>query len=208
MASKGGVINAALNHLGESESLTPTTSEDTWVVRIRNRYDEKCRLLFEKHPWNFCTTTVQLTASEPTPDGWAYGFLKPAKCWRIVRVGGDAANMDSAYATIPYEDRGGRILTNSDTTWLKYIDGDWLTQEGSWPQVFADALSAELASAVAPVTNGDENRLDRIKGETIRTMRAAKNWDAQQNPRLPDPPSRWQVGRMTSRYSNGRRENG
>lgn len=204
MASKGGVINAALHHIGEPESPTPLTDENTWVARIRSRYDEKARLLFEKHPWNFCTQVVQLSATEPTPDGWTYGFNKPAKCWRIVRVGDSGGNMDPRYATLPYEDRGGRILTNCDTTFLKYIDGSWLAQEGSWPQVFADALSAELAAAAMPTTQGDAGKLETIMGVAKLAMRAAKNWDAMQQPRWQEPPSRWQVGRFGSRW----RENG
>lgn len=209
MASKGGVINAALNLIGEPESATPLTDESTWVQRIRNRYDEKVRLLFERHPWNFCTAVVQLTATEPTPDGWAYGFNKPPKCWRIIRVTDSADRMDPRYPTMPYEDRGGRILTNRSDTFLKHIDGSWLTMEGSWPQVFADAVSAELAMATIPTTQGDVGLRDRVALEAKTTMRVAKNWDAMQQPRWQEPPSRWQVGRFSwGNGARGGRDNG
>lgn len=208
MASKDGVINAALHHIGESESLAPLTDESTWVARVRSRYDEKVRLLFEKHPWNFCAAVVQLTATDPEPEGWTYGFNKPAKCWRIIRVADSADNMDPRYASLPYEDRGGRVLTNCETTFLKYIEGSWLTKEGSWPQHFADAISAEIALAVCPTTDGNEDRIARIKAARKDAIREAKNWDAMQQPRWQEPPSRWQVGRFGSRYGSRWRENG
>lgn len=198
MASKGGVINAALHHIRESESQNPLTDNNTWVQRVRNRYDAKVQLLFEKHPWNFCSKVQALTASEPAPAGWAFGFNKPAKCWRIVRVTDSLANMDPQCLTIPYEDMGGRILSNCASTYLKFISGDWLTLEGSWPQVFADAVAAEIACAVGPVTEGDEGTIDRLKLEARTTLRDAKNWDAQQNPIWEPPPSRWQVARFQS----------
>lgn len=205
MASKGSVINAALHHLGEPESQTPLTDTRDWVQRIRNRYDEKARLLFEKHPWNFCMEVEQLTATEPEPDGWGFGFNKPGKCWRIVRVTDSQTAMDPRYPTIPYRDQGGRILTNHETTYLMFIDGAWLALEGSWPQVFADSVSAELAWAVSPVTSANGDVRDRLERIAKKTLREAKNWDAQQNPIWQPPPSKWQVARFSTQ-SGARRD--
>ena len=205
MASKASIINAALHHIGEPESADPLNDTAQWVKRIRERYDGKVRLLFEKHPWNFCSEVEQLTATEPTPEGWTYGFNKPAKCWRIVRVTNSSLAMNPKYAIIPYRDQAGRILTDHETTYLMFIDGDWLNYEGSWPEVFAEAVSAELAWAVVPVTAATQDR-DRLERIAKTRLREAKNWDAQQNPIWQPPPSKWQVQRWSTQ-SGARRDN-
>lgn len=196
MPSKSAIINSALHLIGEPESAQPLTDEREWVARIRNRYDEKVQLAFEKHSWNFCTKVQLLVASEPEPEGWAYGFNKPGGCWRIVKVTNADTNMAPDRASIMYEDRGGRILTNAETTYLKFVSSSWLTLEGSWSQHFADLVAALLARAVIPVTESNENTIERLKTDEKEALRIAKNWDAQQQPAWPTGPSNWQTRRF------------
>ena len=202
MPSKSAIINSALHLIGEPEDATPlTTTNKEWVKRIRDRYEEKVQLAFEKHSWNFCSRIELLSASEPTPEGWTYGCNKPSSCWRIIKVTDGAHNMRPDGASIMYEDRGGRICTDADTTYLKFISSDWLTLEGSWSQHFADLVSAILAHAIVPVTDSAENTMDRLDKWQAKMLRVAKNWDAQQQPAWPMGPSIWQI----SRYSGMRR---
>lgn len=196
MPSKSAIINSALHLIGEPESATPLTDNSEWVARIRNRYDEKVQLAFEKHPWNFCSKVSALSASEPTPEGWAYGFNKPAGCWRIIKVTGSERDMRPDGPSIMYEDRAGRILTDAASTYLKHISSDWLTLEGSWSQHFADLVAALLGRAVVPVTDSNETTIDRLKTDEKDALRIAKNWDAQQQPAWPMGPSRWQTQRF------------
>ena len=196
MASKSAIINAALHHIGEPESADPLNDEREWVARIRNRYDEKVRLLFEKHPWNFCTEVQALSATEPTPEGWAYGFAKPATCMRIIKVTAAESDMAPDRSSIMYEDRGGRILTGSETTYLKFSSSTWLAREGSWSQHFADLVASELALAVIPVVDSNEYTIDRIERVNAKNLRIAKNYDAQQQPSWPTGPSKWQTNRF------------
>jgi hypothetical protein len=206
MPSKSAILNSALHLIGEPEDATPlTTTNKEWVKRVRDRYDEKVRLAFEKHPWNFCTDVEVLTATEPTPAGWDYGFNKPAGCWRIVKVTNGEHNMRPDGASIMYEDRAGRICSNEATTCLKYISSEWLTLEGSWSQHFADLVAALLAHAVVPVSDSNENTMDRLDKWQAKMLRVAKNWDAQQQPAWPTGPSRWQVSRFSG--MRGGREN-
>ena len=196
MADKSAIINAALHHIGEPESAQPLTDEREWVARIRNRYDEKVRLVFEKHPWNFASTVQLLTATEPTPEGWAYGFSKPSTCMRIIKVTLSESDMAPDRGSIMYEDRGGRILTGSETTYLKYVSSDWLTLEGAWSQHFADVVACDLALAVVPVTQTNEYMINRLDTMNAKFLRIAKNWDAQQQPQWPTGPSKWQTQRF------------
>lgn len=204
MPSKSAIINSALHLIGEPESAQPLTDNREWVKRIRDRYDEKVQLAFEKHPWNFCTAVEQLAASEPTPDGWTYGFNKPGACWRIVKVTNSGDNLAADRPSIMYEDRGGRICTDYETTYLKFASSAWLTLEGSWSQHFADLVAALLAHGVVPVTDSDENTMERLDKWQAKMLRIAKNWDAQQQPAWPTGPSKWQTGR----FSGMRRDSG
>ena len=199
MADKSAIINSALHHIGEPEVAQPLTDESEWVARIRNRYDEKVRLVFEKHPWNFASKVQLLTATEPTPEGWTYGFSKPATCMRIIKVTLSSGDMAPDRGSIMYEDRGGRILTDSETTYLKYVSSDWLTLEGSWSQHFADVVACDLALAVVPVTNTNEYTISRLDTMNAKYLRVAKNWDAQQQPAWPTGPSNWQMQRFVGR---------
>lgn len=200
MPSRGGVINAALHHLGEPESDAPLTDDSQWVARIRNRYDERAQALFERHYWNFATSVSQLAATEPTPDGWDFGFNKPPKCWCMIRVTPDGRPMGRE---IMFEDQGGRVLTNEETTFLHFVNGDWLTKEGSWPQVFADALASDLALRVSPVTTASTPKRDELKALAKDELRIAKNWDAIQTRYAYQQPSAWQASRFSGIRGRG-----
>lgn len=195
MPSRESVINAALHHIGEPESPTPLTDDSTWVARIRNRLEERSRAKFEGHNWNFAMTVQQLTATEPTPEGWAFGFQKPGACLSIKRVAGSS---DPRCNEIDYDDRGGRICTNSECTFLHFVDSKWLVLFGSWPQVFADDVAADLAMMVGPTTNSAAVTQDMLDKKAAKYHRDAKNWNATQTRYQHPQPSKWQVGRFSS----------
>lgn len=207
MASQAAVINATLHHLGESESSDPLASTDAWVRRVRNRLDERARACMEEHPGNFCMSVELLAASEPTPIGWAYGFDKPGgayRCLRIVKVTDSEASMDRRGPSIRYEDRGGRICSDYESTYLKFVDGNYASNFGAWPAKFADYVAADVAFRVMPATEGSSIKMREITAVRLEAKRAWKNWDAQQNPTFEPPPSRWQV----ERFSRGGRSGG
>lgn len=198
MTTRTDVINDALEWLGE----TPSTGEDdasTWVVRLDNAFDREARKLFETHTWNFCQTMEQLAAVEPTPVGWDYGYQKPTQCWRIIRV---TATDDPMADNVQYVDREGRIMSNATTAYLTYVKGAWLSEPGSWPEVFAGALAAQMAYKCAPVTGKSSADKGEIYTGARKALSAAKLWDAQQNPAWRIPPGRYERARygLSRRY--------
>jgi hypothetical protein len=199
MTTQADVTNDALELLGEPPA-TGSDDDTTWVVRLTNAYDREVKKLFEEHPWNFSLTKVQLAAVDPTPDGWTYGFAKPAKCKRIVKV---AASSDPTCGQIAYLDMGGRILTDSETTWLDYVDGEKIDSAGMWPELFAGALAAQLAWKVCPVTGTSTDKKDYLERTMRRTLSKAKLWDAQQNGAWQIPPGTYETARngFSRRYS-------
>jgi hypothetical protein len=200
MTTQADVTNDALEWLGEPPATGPDDDAE-WVQRITNAYPREAKKLFEGHTWNFSMTKVQLAAVEPTPDGWAYGFTKPAKCKRIVKV---AASEVPTAGEIAYVDFGGRILCDSETTWLDYVDGEKIDSPGMWSELFAGALAAQLAYKVCPVIGKGNVEKDELRKAAKRCRMEAKLWDAQQNGPFVIPPGSYE----TARYGISRRYNG
>lgn len=196
MASRGSVINAALHHIGESESQAPTTDTATWVKRIRDRYDERAIALLSSHSWNFAREVMALTASEPEPEGWGYGFDIPATCLKILHVG-NTTDPDSQ--NVAYEERAGRICADTDVAYLTFISSTWKDREGSWPQVFADALASDLAWKVSPVTALSLEYRRELERTAKREAQMARNHDAQQMPNRKLFYSQWDANRRAGR---------
>lgn len=200
MTTQLDVFNDALEWLGEPPTTDP--DEDTkWVTRLRNAYPREVKKLFETHTWNFAMAKTLLAAVGDTPDGWLYGFGKPAGCKRIVKV---ASSSNPTAGSIDYLDFGGRILTNSETTWLDHVDGTVVDEPGRWPELFAGALAAQMAFKVCPITGTGADKRDMLERTMRRLTSQAKLWDAQQNGSWPIPPGEYEKARAGfSRRYNG-----
>lgn len=194
MPTKTAVLDNALRLLGEPPSTGPDDASP-WVKRLNNAYPDVLRSVMENYPWNF-TVQMQQLAADATADkaGWDYAFVKPGKCWRIIGVADRADWMPGDWG-IEYDDRRGYIMTAHETTYLMFVDGTFADREGDWSQVFADYVAAELALAVAPVTDEGATTMDRIERVLIDRRRSAKSWDAQSKPVWRIPPGRYLTNR-------------
>ncbi len=191
MSTATDVVNDALEHLGEPPSSGPD-DDTTWVVRCTQAYDREVKKLFEEHVWNFSLVKFQLAAVDPTPDGWLFGFTKPAKCKRIVKV---ASSSNPSACPVDYLDFGGRILTNSEATWLDYVDGEKIDSPGMWPELFAGALAGQIAWKVCPVIGTSTDKKENLEKTARRLLSKAKLWDAQQNGPFMIPPGGYETAR-------------
>lgn len=200
MATTDDVINDALEHLGEP----PSSGEDDtslWVVRCTNAYAREVVKLFEGHNWNFALRKTQLAAVEPTPDGWLYGFAKPSGSKRIIKV---TSSSNPTAGEIDYVDFGGRILTNSEETWLIDVDGGVVDTPGMWSALFAGALAAQIAWKVCAVTGTSDSKKEELRKMARRAVSEAKLFDAQQNGAFIIPPGEYEKARWGfSRRYNG-----
>lgn len=200
MTTQTDVYNDALEWLGEPPCSGPD-DDTTWVVRINDAYPREARKLFEGHAWNFSLAKTLLAAVDPTPDGWDYGFAKPAGCKRIIKV---ASSSNPSAGVIDYLDFGGRILTDSETTWLDYVDGTVIDTPGRWTELFAGALAAQIAYKVCPVLGKGDVGKDELRKAARRALSEAKLHDAQQNGAFVIPPGEYEK----ARYGFSRRYNG
>lgn len=200
-ATKSDIVNEALRWLGQPRS----TGEDDTDKAPRRLYEalpERARQMLEGGTWTWARKTVQLAASEPTPDGWAYGFSEPSDCARIVQVDSQADMWERT--NIDYELREGRVLTDSPTTWLNYVSRDYINLVGSWPATARAALALDLADHVAAGLDVPTARHDMIAQRAIRAMKAAKRLDAQEGPVRDLPRSRWQNAHYSTDWKGGR----
>lgn len=198
MTTKIDVLNEALVACEQPAASSPNDTS-TWVVRVNGRYNATVRELLERHPWNFATKRVAL--QEVVVSGLIgrdIAYNKPGDCLRILRVNATGNARDEG---IPdYEDEGGMILTNMRPCYLRYISSDWLTKEGSWPQVFAQAVSLALAAKTYGLFGKSATKKDELKKDARQAFQAAKSWDAAQMPFQALPRGRWATARTGWRY--------
>jgi hypothetical protein len=186
------VINSALIDCEQPEASGPNDTS-TWVRRVRNRYAPTAKKLLERHPWNFAMTRVQLQDSGVEPIGRDFSYTKPADCLRIVTLN-TTGNADEN-STPDYEDEAGYILCDLDPCYLRYVSANFLTKEGAWPQVFADAVSSELAAKCYGVFGKSATKKEELKKDAAKALQAAKSWDAAQQPFRRLPRGRWASSR-------------
>ncbi|WP_370372523.1 hypothetical protein [Henriciella pelagia] len=192
MTTKTRVFNNALRLLGQPPCSSPDDTSN-WVQRVANAYPDVLQAWMEDHSWNFAMTVQQLAVVTPTLPGWTYSFNKPARCRRIIKV---TSSSDRSANPIAYDDRQGKILSNSETTYLWFVDGSYEDHEGSWSQKFANALSALLADDVYPITDESDSTRSRIDAAVRRRVRDAKAWDATSKREWPIPAGRYERARV------------
>lgn len=196
MTTRADVINEALVACDQPEATGPNDAS-TWVQRIRNRYNASAKKLLERHPWNFASQRVELAALDTTPTGRTYAYNKPGDCLRICIVNSTGRAADNSEPD--YEDEAGQILADMTPCYLFYISANWLTLEGSWPQVFADAVALDLAAKCYGLFGKSAEKKDELKKDAAKALQVAKSWDAAQKPYRRLPRGRWAAARGGAR---------
>lgn len=196
MATQAGVLNLALLLCEQPEATGPNDTA-TWVRRVRNRYHDTAKQLLERHPWNFPMQRAQLQDSGEEPIGRTYKYNKPGACLRITKIN-TTGNADDD-STPDYEDEGGYILTDLNPCYMIFVSSDWITQEGSWPQVFADAVSADIAAKCYGIFGKSATKKDELKKDAAKALQVAKSWDAAQKPFRRLPMGSWAMSRRGTR---------
>ena len=175
MPTKADVINTALRILGEKQS--PGVDETKpHVKRLTNAYESVVQTAFEDHNWNFASEVVLLSAVAATEPGWDYTFNQPANFLRFIKLRPDTSFGDG-YDDMAYEVRNGLWLTNSETTYMKFVSKAKMTMPGSWTQQFGNMVAAMLADETYPATDEGNSTRDRIERKMKSYTKAAKSLD-------------------------------
>lgn len=185
MATQVSVMNNSLRLMGEPQ-VSEYNSSGKYARRIRNAWNEAVDLAFEEHAWKRFSTMEILSAVAGTPFGWEYQFALPGKFVRMFKVTNDP-HPDAT--PIDYEIRDGMILTNSETSYVRFVSGTYKTQLGGWPQAFAGYVAAILAEQSYPATDESNSVRDRIEKALMKRKKNAKALDRSLNPVQKIPPS-------------------
>ncbi len=170
MASKVGIANMALSHLGVDKPIgNLTTEQSSEAHTIRTFYDIARDKALKEGPWPFSTrfAVLALVEEEPTTE-WGFSYRYPSDCLSIHRILSGIRN-DSRQSRAPYkigaDDSGQLVYTDSEDAEIEY------TARNDDPSTYTDefelAFSYLLASLAAPrLTSGDQFKL----GERARRL--------------------------------------
>lgn len=195
MPERVEVINMALEALDLPPS-TGLTDTRTDVVRVRTSYEPTVKAMLAAHPWNFATDMEACSVAEEDPTGWDYKYNKPSGCLRLVRLNDSGDPFDDNEEH--YEDRGGYLYSDLSPLYCWFVAQRWVSLEGSWPQPFADAVSAALAYRCAGRQTRNEDKRDRRKRDARDLLSTARTWDGQQMPFERLPSGAWIRARQAS----------
>lgn len=159
MASKTGICNLALSHLGvgkEIANLETERSEE--AAACRRFYDQTLEQVLRDFTWPFATkiATLNLIEEDPNED-WQFSYRYPTDCLMVRRVLNGTRN-PSRQEREPYrisQDSAGRLIySDREDAELEYTVT--ANDPALYPPDFSMAFSFRLAAYIAPrVTGGD-----------------------------------------------------
>lgn len=159
MASKIGIWNMALGHLGVGKEVAAADERSAEASACRRYWEQVVDEALGDYPWTFTRKFAALGLVEEDPtDEWAYSYRVPSDCLRVRRVMSDA-RQDTADTAIPFligqDDTGALLYTDQADAEVEYT---YRVEDVSrFPADFVAALSLLLAVYIAPrVTAGDQ----------------------------------------------------
>lgn len=185
MPTKLSVFNEALRLLGQPLMSNPdSTGEDG--RQMRDAYVGAVNWCFEQGSWNFAIVRQQLARDAAVPSwGYKYYYQLPPDYRRTVEIS-ETGYPGSALLAFEVED--GKIATNAEMVYLKYISSELLTlTPGEWSQSFSDYVSAVLALRTCPKLNA--NAMNEVNA-AVKSYRLI----ALANDAIQSPPQRRQPG--------------
>lgn len=184
MASKIGICNMALSHLGISKEIAIFDTEKSEEAgACRRYYDEALYRTLRDFHWPFATKidALALVGTDPNTE-WSYSYRCPTDCIDVRRILSGDRN-DTRQSRVPFriaQDIAG-LLIFTDTTEAEMEYTIKAENPLYYPSDFIMAFSFYLAFLIAPrITGGDQFKLgDRALklyvGELMMTKKKALN---------------------------------
>lgn len=182
MSSAVEICNLALSNLGKSNINTLT--EASAEARACNQFYEHTRdMMVQAFPWTWAGKTASLASVTNTKDGqWEYAYQRPSDCLKVrwIRPKYDDDEVpvltQQQEMSYPYAIEGDTIFCNLSPAWLRYTQR--ITDAGTFPPLFVDALSWQLAVRLAmPLTRDPKMRADAYQVAQV-AIGAAQSADA------------------------------
>lgn len=207
MATKLGIFNTALGHLGERKISSLSEAREPRRV-LDDFYDGTVAYALERGFWNWAMRSISLLSSDSydPPFGQQYAFEKPTDWVRTYTI---AANENLTPPLLDVIDEGGLWYANSDPLYIKYVSNDttWGMDLSLWSQSFADYVAARLANRACKRITGNAPSEDLLREEK-RSLAIAKSRDAMDEPPGFPPTGTWATSRRLSGLRDQRRYSG
>ncbi len=190
MASEVDICNLALGHLGDNAtvaSLDPPEGS-AQAEHCARFYPIARDALIELHDWNFATKRALLAQVDNVWSQWAYTYLQPADCMRVISVlHKDAAADQSIAMPGPYSpmdyvcetnDTGDEVIyTNQINAMARYVA--FVSDTTRFSPLFITTLTWKLAALLAgPVVKGEAGRAEAKRCEGMAAAWLIKAVDA------------------------------
>ena len=149
MASEVSICRTALLRLGDS-SINSLDEQTNRSILCKNLYDQARDFIIRRHVWNSCVTRVALAplATAP-PFDYAYQFLLPANCLRVLSVG--FADEGLTPWKVEGSTSGRIILCDENPCYLRYVFQN--TDPATWDPGLIEAVTDYLTELLAyPIT--------------------------------------------------------
>lgn len=181
MATKLGLYNAALRHLGETPLASVTESRPSRRALDAAYADGFIDAVLEAGQWNFASRASELTYEPSITPGFGYSraFTQPDDFIRLLAISADE------FFNVPlleYSEEAEHWFCEHDTLYVKYISNDasYGGNLGAWPETFTVYAGYVLAERIAASVNA--SKLEDV----VKLCRRAKT-DALSKDAMADP---------------------
>lgn len=180
MAGTVDIVNRALSKLGDMRisSLDDNTKSAAVAASM---YESVRDVEISTHSWNFAKCRAKLPAEAEKPAfGWAWQYLLPSGCLRVLEAGpwptafaGSYAGADNRNFTL----EGQRLLSNLGPA-LEVVYLSKILDPGLFPPIFVEVLASKLAAEMAESLIGSNSKRELAWKEYEQALRLAKRLNA------------------------------
>ena len=142
------ICNRGLGRLGAAQ-IASFNEPSNEAFQCRQFYDPDREEVLQSHPWNFATSTQELSQTANTPPDYNYEYALPTDCLHVLEI------VSSEVAEpIGFEVREDRTLVcDEQEVTIKYIKN--VTDPSKFSKLFISALTYRLAADLAMPLTGN-----------------------------------------------------
>ena len=145
------ICNRALSRLGTRATISALDENSTEARTVSIWYAATRDTLLRAHDWNFARRRLVLAEAGIAPTGWAFRYLLPPDCVRLLRIYPAAPEVGSARFEVAGDSPARFVLCDepgAEAVYTARVDDPALFDAG-----FASALVDQLAAHIAyPIT--------------------------------------------------------
>lgn len=183
------ICNRALSRLGTRATISALDENSTEARTASIWYGATRDTLLRAHDWNFARRRVVLAEQGAAPTGWAFRYVLPTDCVRLLRLASAVPHIDSPRFEVAGDATSRFVLCDEPAAEAIYTAR--VNDPNLYDAGFASALVDQLAAHIAyPITQKTDMavRLAQMARATLADAMAADVNEAESanDDRLPD----------------------